>query len=944
MRRPMAEKTQDTAEPYPKRGWLGRCGRPVLGHLGVVAHAMIAVGLAALIVGCPRPDPPPDEGTLWDAVPRVDAELLLSSQSGDRGGDNNPSDSIDLPDLGGDGRIPEGAANEPAGDETPQVGVEEPPIFSRDAPRDGEQPVRDWRELRFSSGAFRPEPGLDRALQEAIPALQEAGRERVFGFLLTDEYLAEPHHQQLNEIGVEVLGNHGSAYKVAAPVEIGAEELESQLAELEFVHWVGFSPPGLKESPELQRLRGELQRVGDDAPAEIPVYINLFDADPRGVFGEELSAHGARLGHFDEDLLAYRAMIPHGWPDGAWEVLDAITELDYVLFVEPMLEDGIEFGPAASTKHDESTPTIGADYIRPNYNGASITLGIMDSGFMVGSAAPTTHQDLNKFGRGVNFTDDGSSVWNDGSGHGTHVLGTIAGTGTADIRYRGVAPGIGHSSNERIRAAQVFRQNWQGQWTGTGAWIQDAMDWLTNQGAHVINYSGGGYNNSPLAGTDNTSRRLDANVWASRPLFVVAAGNDGSGSQTVNRPAVAKNALAVGNVRDFGYQTVGQIWTSSSRGPTADGRMKPNVTAPGRWIGAPDAGTSTGYRDSSGTSMAAPHVAGVAATMMEHYSAFIGRPMLTRARLMATAILHNDDRLVRQGNDYGLGRVSSYKAHWRRNNANGWKGYWNWGQVHENNYIYRDIEVPANAHRLVVVMTWDEPPASSGADAARLWDLELWLQHNPGSPPSNPWNALGAVNHRRWSWDDNVIYAIVDRPSAGTWRLKSVPYDAPHTFWNGYSLPVGIAATVIRGDTQPDMSFSGQASAGQVDVGDTFEIHTTVSNPSYILSGVHLTNTVRPSGVRLTDVRTTRADGVTMSFGSANNFTLGNVVQGRSRTATWTFDALSEGCHDIGFRAWSENGGTEEITVTVCVGDTGDNGLILPPILDIEPILSSASR
>ncbi|MFP4190866.1 MAG: S8 family peptidase [Candidatus Hydrogenedentota bacterium] len=940
MNKPMPGRAQHEAEPPTERGWLGRLGQLGASHVGLVVRAAIVVSLAAFIVGCPPTEPPPDEGTLWDAVPRVDEELLLSSQAGAEGDVSGVSDSFEPPDFG---RAPDGEE-----DDNPESGafqgkLPEPPIFSREAPRDGQQPVRDWRELRFAGGAYQPESGLDPAFREAISKLEEMGRERVFGFLLTDEYLAGPHHQQLDEIGVDVLGNHGSAYKIAAPVELGAEGLETELAQLDFVHWVGFSPPSLKESPELQRLRDELERVEDDVPAEIPVYINVFDADSEGRFGEELSAHGAKVGHFDEDLLAYRAMIPHGSPDGAWEVLDAITELDYVLFVEPMLEDGIDYSRTASTKHDESTPTIGADYIRPSYDGASITLGIMDTGFMMGSAAPTMHQDLNKFGRGVNFTDDGSSVWNDGSGHGTHVLGTITGTGSGDSRFRGVAPGIGHSGDERIRAAQVFRRNSAGRWTGAGGWIQDGMDWLTNQGAHVINYSGGGYNNSPLAGTDNTSRRLDANVWGDRPLFVVAAGNDGSGSETVNRPAVAKNALAVGNVRDSGFQNVGQIWTSSSRGPTADDRMKPNVTAPGRLIDAPDAGTADGYANMTGTSMAAPHVAGVAASMMEHYSAFMGRPMLTRARLMATAILHDDDTTLSDANDYGLGRVSSYKAHWRRSNSNGWKGHWTWGEVHENNYIYRDIDVPPDAQRLVVVMTWDEPPASSGADAARLWDLELWLQHNPGSAPSDPWTNVPSGQFRSWSWDDNVVYAIIDRPEAGTWRLMSVPYDAPHTFWNGYSLPVGIAATVIRGDTQPDMDLSASSTSESVEPGEEFEIETTVSNPSYILSGVHLENTVLPSGVQLVDVRTTRADGVDMSFGTSRAFTLGNVVQGRSRTVTWTFRTSLEECHDLEFRAWSENGGTETETVTVCVGDSGDNGFIFDPPINLDPFLSLAS-
>ena len=884
-------------------------------------RSLIAIVTAAFLAACPPredppddpPDDPPGEALLMDSVPRVDRDLLIYSRAGLPGGESSVDTGAPPPDPP-NGEREDGQPEEP-GAEMEDFEVEDPPIFSRGDVRyaDGAPPRREWRELRFASGAYQPGAGVDSALAAAIPGLISQGREMVYGFLLTEEYLAGPRYQQLDRLGVEVLGAHGGAYKVAIPLD--PPETVEDAAELDFVHWIGFGPPELRISPELEQLREELDRV-EDAPAEVPLYINLFDAERAPPLLNALDEARIDLGDVDEDLHAVRAM-------AAWEAVDGLVAQDFVLYAEPMLEQHVGSAPLA--KHDESTPTIGADYIRPNYDGAPITLGILDTGFMVGSAAATMHQDLNKWGLGVNFTNDAAGVWNDEHGHGTHVLGTIAGTGAADSRYRGVAPGIGSSANQRIRAAKIFNANG----SGATAWIQDGMDWLTNQGAQVINYSGGGYNGQALAGTDSTSRKLDANVWNSRPLYVVCAGNDGPGASTNWRPAVAKNALSVGNVRDYGFDTVGRVWTSSSRGPTADGRMKPNVVAPGRWIGSPDAGTTSGYRDSSGTSMAAPHAAGLAATMMEHYSSFQDRPMLTRARLMATALLHDDDVTLSDGNDYGLGRVSSYKAHWRRDNPNGWRGHWSWGQVHEHNYLYRDIEVPENAHRLVVVMTWDEPPASAGADAARLWDLELWLEHNPGLALADPWDGLQNVDRRSWSWDDNVLTAIVDRPAAGTWRMLTVPYDAPHAFWNGYSLPVGMAATVIRGDTQPDMTLTASSPSGALSVGDTFEVQTTVSSSSYVLSGVHLENTVLPAGMQLEEVRTTRADGVEMSFGSARELTLGNVVQGRSRTVTWRFRITQDGCRDIEFRAWSDNGGTEFETFRACAGGLD---IILDPI------------
>ncbi len=883
--------------------------------------AVILIGITAVIAGCPRSPDPPKEPPLMDSVPRVGPEWLLTSQADvpDRPSTVRDPDYVrePVPD-------PEGVSELPRlEEELVEVEIPNPPVFSRADPRDGVQPERDWRELRFASGAHRPEPGLDPELVEVSRLLAEEGREEVYAFLLMEEYLVEPGREVLEELGVRVLGDHDNVYKVAIPLE--PLETAKKVAELGFVYWVGMGPSDLRLSPELQQLMEELEEISErDAPAEVPLYLNLFDEDPTGQWRNELEAeYGLRVGEFDPDLLAYRVM-------GPWEAVNAVVGLDYVLFAEPILEIELDYpDEEARTKHDESTPLIGADYIRSNYDGSPIVLGIMDTGFMVGSAAPTMHWDLNKWGYGRNFTSDGTSVWNDTHGHGTHVLGTIAGTGSADIRYRGVAPGLGSSNATRIQAAQVF--------TGTGSgltsWTRNAMDWLTNRSAHVINYSGGGYWGSALAGTDSSSRKLDANVWKAnrRPLFVIAAGNSGPGEGTIGTPAVAKNALTVGSVYDYGFQNVGTIRASSSRGPTADNRVKPNLTAPGLWIRSARAGTSDEYTDMSGTSMAAPHVAGVAAGLMEHYPVFRRRPHLARAWLMATANLYQDDITLSEANTYGLGRVSAYKAHWQRNNPRGWLGYWGAGSVHRHNYMYRDIDVPKDAKRLVVVMTWDEPPASAGASMARRWDLELWAEP-PGTRyggPANPWDNVAP--YRKWSWQDNVLSLIIEEPAAGRWRLKTVPYNAPHRQWHGYSLPVGIGAVVILGDTQPDMALSASVLAEDVQVGDTFVIRTNVSSPSYVAFGAHLRNTVLPNGVKLVDVSTTRKDGVTMSFGANREFTLGSVVQGSGgrRTVDWTFEAESGGCHDIGFRAWSENGGTRETTVTVCV--EGDSPIIIRP-------------
>ena len=135
----------------------------------------------------------------------------------------------------------------------------------------------------------------------------------------------------------------------------------------------------------------------------------------------------------------------------------------------------------------------------------------------------------------------------------------------------------------------------------------------------VINYSGG-ISGVGRTGTDLSSRRLDEKVWNNAQLYVVAAGNDGLGPMpgqgTVNSPGVAKNALTVGSVLDNGYMTVGDLASNSSRGPTGDNRMKPNVVAPGAGITSTSAVVLNSYIPNAGTSFAAPKVAALIAQEM----------------------------------------------------------------------------------------------------------------------------------------------------------------------------------------------------------------------------------------------------------------------------------------------------------------------------------------
>ena len=758
-----------------------------------------------------------------------------------------------------------------------------------------------WRQrshapggLSFASGVLPSASGLDPALKDHADGLRQQGHQFTYGFVLLRVPLDEALEQKLAGFGVELLGRHDDHHKARLPVAS-----LHPIAALPEVEWVGMSAREQKESPELSDLRGSRTSaaVVDDA-TPIPVVINLFEDDAGGNFRRELEAAGVAIGEYDPELYFYRAV-------ASGPVIDRITEMDFVLYVELI---GL-----GSTAHDQSMSVVDADMIRPGpisygltrFSGAPVALGIIDTGVQ------TNHLDLLDKGLcGLNFTTDGTSPLTDNNGHGTHVMATIAGTGAADSRFRGVAPGLG-----RIMVAKAFDHNDY----GPASWMENAMDWMVtgpfcSQAPSVINLSGGlkGY---ALTGTDSTSRKVDQKVWSNRQLYVVAAGNEGSDPRTIRTPGVAKNALTVGSIHDAGLDLY--VSGTSSRGPTGDGRMKPNLVAPGETITSAATFGNNYYttNQGKGTSHAAGHVTGLAATLMEHYPGLQFNPALLRAHMMATAIPRYD--VTAKSNDVGLGHVSGYLAHWSHTNPDGWFTNWLSGSVDSQAYHYTDIVVPPGAQRLAVVLTWDEPPQSAGATKAVIWDLDLWLDHNADC--SDSMGACGEYSSR--SRVDNVEYLVVNSPPAGTYRLKVSPYSAPYV----YGLPFGLSAIIIRGDPTPALN-AYLTAPPTATVGSPFSVTVTATTKTYAASGVQVLAQKAQSDVTYLSIQTTRLDGITMSFPQPyeyqrldNPFTLGNLFPSISRSATWTFRADTPGRKEFTITGWSKTGGQFSLVTAVDV-------------------------
>ena len=285
-------------------------------------------------------------------------------------------------------------------------------------------------------------------------------------------------------------------------------------------------------------------------------------------------------------------------------------------------------------------------------NGAGVLVCILDAGFR------TTHQvftGLNVLAK-YDFVNNDSVVDDqvppDGSGdgsHGTMTLACIAGSKPGT--YSGVAYGcqVALGKTEKVATeTPTEMDNWQ-----RGA------EWADSLGADVLSSSLGyltfdspfaGYTQADLDGHTTVVTRAAVEAVARGITVVNAAGNEGPTSPSLAAPADADTVITVGAV-----DSLGVITAFSSRGPTADNRIKPDVTAMGRSVYLPSFTNPAAYGRASGTSFSTPLTAGVAALLLQVHPTW--GPFEVREALRATALNH-----ASPNNDSGWGLVQGFAA------------------------------------------------------------------------------------------------------------------------------------------------------------------------------------------------------------------------------------------------------------------------------------------
>lgn len=509
-----------------------------------------------------------------------------------------------------------------------------------------------------------------------------------------------------------------------------------------------------------------------------------------------------------------------------------LAEQPSIRWIEPYREPKLLNNVAAQG------PRMNAEYAWTNFflTGSNQIIAVCDTGLDSGNTN-TIHPDFsNKVHRAIARAD---STWRDWDGHGTHVSGSVLGSGQAYSNglYKGIAydarlviqsvmDGLGYLSGLPEDLNELFLE----------AYTNDARIHSDSWGAAVD----GAYTVD--------ARQADEFLWNHQDMLILfAAGNEGADSlptgnpdgvvdeDSLSAPGTAKNVLTVGAAESArtngGYAT--RLWSVfgyhanplsndvisasydgtnqgmaafSSRGPCDDGRTKPDIVAPGTDIiscrsrggiigngwGVVDG--TTNYMYSGGTSMATPLTAGAAGLVRQYL--IERRGIANPPGALIKAMMLNGARTLSPG-QYGGGAWREIPDQARPNNVEGW-GHVNLGETLQppagrtnalhtglvatgqtNTYTF----ISTHTNTLSVVLAWHDYPGELAAAQALVNDLDLRVT----TPDGQAHVGNGIVGGDRIN---NVEGLDIFPLTAGTTVVQVVGYNVPQGTNQPYALVI----------------------------------------------------------------------------------------------------------------------------------------------------------
>jgi hypothetical protein len=391
------------------------------------------------------------------------------------------------------------------------------------------------------------------------------------------------------------------------------------------------------------------------------------------------------------------------------------------------------------------------------YDGAGVKVAVADSGLDSGDTN-SMHPDL--AGRVSALFFYGSLVdASDEHGHGTHVAGIVAGNGAVgETDGNNFLYGLGVAPGSMIIGQRIFDA--EGGFNAPPSFEKLTRD-AKRAGADIASNSWGDDTQGryDLSAMEFDGLVRDADLLAlgdQQYIIEFSAGNAGPQAQTVGSPAVAKNVIATGAansdrenlpLEDFPIYADGpdSMADFSSRGPCEDGRIKPDLVAPGSWIASLRSiyanddfawwPISDNYFYMGGTSQAGPHVSGAAAVFVQFYRATHAGATPSPALVKAALINSATDMI----DFFGTDPVPNMDEGWGRVDVAGLvEGIGNYEFVDQtvlltNAAIYeKRVLVGSSGEPFNVTLAYTDVPGVPAAVIALVNDLDLEVQAPDG--------------------------------------------------------------------------------------------------------------------------------------------------------------------------------------------------------------------
>jgi len=516
-----------------------------------------------------------------------------------------------------------------------------------------------------------------------------------------------------------------------------------------------------------------------------------------------------------------------------------------------------------------------------------------------------------------NFSDDSPD-------HGSHVAGTILGYDNpvgGSSAYDGMAPGAKLSfgdidkpeggtdahtgAQDYLNVPSDYTEMWDPLMTGDLSMVR------------ICSHSWGGHYQDSSGNVIEQPNYVDDNViidqyqWENDKLFSWAAGNEGSDTHTIGIQAESKNTVTVAAA-----DRADDMASFSSRGPTFDNRLKPDVTMAGTSIYSVDAKKGDDkYVSEQGTSMATPGVAGALGLIQEYYnkgyypsgSMTTANEMTPSAALMKATLINGAEEMTGSGTgtayngnggypgvDQGWGFINVDKSLYFGSTDSRKVRVWdNHFGLSTGDDVALKFDISGTSTPLTVTLVWTDPPAAMGADTALVNDLDLTVV-SPGGAEykgnvfsgANPgYSNSSGENYDRLNNVEGVKVISGHGLATGTWEVRI----------SGYNIPVDPQpfAIVVSGDLNLD---AGIVYLDNKVYSETATAHITVEDEDGG-SSVNVTVTSAMTG----DSETVSCTGGNAKFGGSISFTLDSPVTGDGVLSVKNGDTVTVTYNDGGF-------------------------------------------